>query len=286
VRTVVARVAESVKENVAGDFFVDATCIDCDACRQIAPATFADAGAHSFVHAQPATEEERVRALMALVSCPTASIGTRSGQDARLAVARFPERVADGVYFNGFCSESSFGASSYFVKRAAGNVLVDSPRAIGPLVKRMEELGGVSLIFLSHQDDVADAAKLAERFSAPRVIHEADDHWGVERPLRGREPVALADDLLAIPVPGHTRGSAALLYEEFLFTGDHLWADETGRLSMGRSVCWYSWSEQVKSLERLLAYDFEWVLPGHMRRYHSKTMKQDIEDLLQRLSKK
>ena len=27
-----------VPENVPGDFFVDSTCIDCDACRQIAPA--------------------------------------------------------------------------------------------------------------------------------------------------------------------------------------------------------------------------------------------------------
>ncbi len=280
-----AQTSRSVAENVAGDFFVDATCIDCDACRQIAPATFEDAGAHSFVHAQPVTEEERVRALMALVSCPTASIGTRSHQDAKPAVARFPELVAEDVFFNGFTSESSFGASSYFVKRGQGNVLVDSPRAVAPLMKRFEELGGLSLIFLTHQDDVADHAKLHERFSAPRVIHSSEDHWGVERPIQGTEPVALADDLLAIPVPGHTRGSMCLLYRnKFLFTGDHLWADEQGRLGMGRSVCWYSWKEQVRSLEKLLAYDFEWVLPGHMRRYHSKSMKQDIEELLLRMA--
>jgi ferredoxin len=30
-------------ENAPGDFFVDSTCIDCDACRQIAPETFAEA---------------------------------------------------------------------------------------------------------------------------------------------------------------------------------------------------------------------------------------------------
>ena len=34
-----------VPENVAGDFFVDTTCINCDACRQIAPAVFAEAAA-------------------------------------------------------------------------------------------------------------------------------------------------------------------------------------------------------------------------------------------------
>ncbi|MDQ3651793.1 MAG: ferredoxin, partial [Acidobacteriota bacterium] len=36
--------ARRLAENVAGDFFVDGTCIDCDACRQIAPTTFRDHG--------------------------------------------------------------------------------------------------------------------------------------------------------------------------------------------------------------------------------------------------
>src|SRR6185312_12957509 len=43
-----------VPENVAGDFFVDSTCIDCNTCRQIAPAVFGEALGTSFVKAQPA----------------------------------------------------------------------------------------------------------------------------------------------------------------------------------------------------------------------------------------
>ena len=35
-----ANVKKRVRENVPGDFFVDSTCIDCDACRQIAPAVW------------------------------------------------------------------------------------------------------------------------------------------------------------------------------------------------------------------------------------------------------
>jgi glyoxylase-like metal-dependent hydrolase (beta-lactamase superfamily II) len=96
---------------------------------------------------------------------------------------------------------------------------------------------------------------------------------GVERIIDGEGPLRLDDDLLIIPVPGHTRGSMALLYrDEFLFTGDHLWAnDEQDALEMSRSVCWYSWREQVKSLEKLLAFRFRWVLPGHGRRFHAET---------------
>ena len=43
---------------------------------------------------------------------------------------------------------------------------------------------------------------------------------------------------------------------------------------MSRSVCWYSWREQVKSLEKLLAFRFRWVLPGHGRRFHAETAEK------------
>jgi glyoxylase-like metal-dependent hydrolase (beta-lactamase superfamily II) len=138
---------------------------------------------------------------------------------------------------------------------------------------RIAALGGISLMFLSHRDDVADHAQIARRFGCTRVLGAADVEAAtheVEMRLEGSEPVALAPDLLAIPVPGHTRGSLALLYDgRILFTGDHLWGSEDGtRLEASRSVCWYSWKEQVRSLERLLAFDFEWVLPGHGRPFH------------------
>ncbi|MCA1626867.1 MAG: ferredoxin, partial [Acidobacteria bacterium] len=74
-----ADLTQRLPENVAGDFFVDASCIDCDACRQIAPASFRDHGEQSSVYRQPQTDAEIRRALMALVACPTSSIGTARG---------------------------------------------------------------------------------------------------------------------------------------------------------------------------------------------------------------
>src|SRR5207302_10275872 len=41
-RLVMANPKKRVPENVAGDFFVDSTCIDCDACRQIALEVFGE----------------------------------------------------------------------------------------------------------------------------------------------------------------------------------------------------------------------------------------------------
>ena len=80
-------------ENVSGNFFVDDTCIDCDLCRQIAPSVFEDASDHSYVAHQPESPAETHRAAMALVTCPTASIGTRDKSDSREAAAAFPDFV-------------------------------------------------------------------------------------------------------------------------------------------------------------------------------------------------
>src|ERR1044071_8874236 len=215
-------------ENVAGDFYVDDSCIDCDACRQIAPEVFRDHGDQSSVFHQPKSEGEVLAALKALVACPTSSIGTTRDYDARRGVEAFPELLDANVYFCGFTSESSFGAWSYLVVRPGaegGNVLVDSPRFTRPLVRRIEELGGVSTIFLTHRDDVADQDKFARHFQAARVMHGDDNaaRYGVERVVEGGEAVRLDRSLLVIPTPGHTRGHSVLLYrDKYLFTGDHL----------------------------------------------------------------
>src|SRR5205085_11183936 len=122
---------------------------------------------------------------------------------------------------------------------------------------------------LTHRDDIADHEKFAKRFSAQRIMH-ADDgarRWGMEQVIEGQTAVALDNDLVIIPVPGHTRGHMVLLYKnKFLFTGDHLaWSPVKETLTAFKSVAWYSWPEQTRSMEKLLAYDFEWVLPGHGR---------------------
>ena len=61
--------------NRAGNFYVDSTCINCDACRQLAPSSFEEVGEYSAVTHQPATELETRLAYRALLACPTGSIG-------------------------------------------------------------------------------------------------------------------------------------------------------------------------------------------------------------------
>jgi glyoxylase-like metal-dependent hydrolase (beta-lactamase superfamily II)/ferredoxin len=270
-----ASIQKRLPENVPGDFFVDATCIDCDTCRQIAPATFREQGEYSVVYQQPETEDQSKLALMSLVACPTGSIGSRKRHDYRLGIDAFPSHISENIYFCGFTAESSFGAWSYLILRPdseGGNVLVDSPRFATQLVKKLTALGGASTMFLTHRDDVAYHHQFTGRFGCKRIMHAADGarRLGIEQIVESDKDFRIDDDLLVIPTPGHTRGHMVLLYKNrFLFTGDHLaWSPARQSLTAFRSVNWYSWPEQTRSMEKLLNYDFEWVLPGHGRIHH------------------
>ena len=71
---------QKAPENVSGRYYVDLTCIDCDLCRETAPANFArnDDG-HSFVFRQPATPEQEAACRLALLECPVEAIGDDGG---------------------------------------------------------------------------------------------------------------------------------------------------------------------------------------------------------------
>lgn len=72
-----ANLAERTPDNVPGRYYVDASCIDCDQCRDLAPELFGrneDAGL-SYIRRQPLTDDEIQLAEEALAVCATASIG-------------------------------------------------------------------------------------------------------------------------------------------------------------------------------------------------------------------
>ena len=68
---------ERLPENVAGSYYVDSSCIDCDMCRSTAPEFFKrnDEIGMTIVYRQPMTPEQQVLAEEAKQGCPTESIG-------------------------------------------------------------------------------------------------------------------------------------------------------------------------------------------------------------------
>lgn len=72
-----AEVSERYEANAPGAYFTDKQCIDCDLCRQTAPANFTrhEDGGYSYVYRQPQTPEEVEACKQALAFCPVDAIG-------------------------------------------------------------------------------------------------------------------------------------------------------------------------------------------------------------------
>ena len=272
-----ARGERRLAANVAGPFFVDASCIDCGTCWQFDPLHFAPTGTSAHVQRQPRGPEELQQALLALQACPVAAIGTTPALRSQTPRDGFPvpvHRHVDGdVLYCGWASRRSFGASSWLIRRPQGNVLIDSPRWSAPLARRIQVMGGVAAMVLTHRDDVADHERWAQAFGCERWIHQADADAApqAERRLEGLEAVGLAEHLQLIPTPGHTAGSMVAVLgtaRQVLFSGDHLWWNPQQQVVVAsQRYCWWNWEEQLRSVERLLELDVAWLLPGHGHRH-------------------
>ena len=271
-------------DNARGDWYVDTSCIDCGASCNVAPGLLVRSGGQSVFARQPNGALEEEAAWRASIVCPTASVRTDSGRKAPKNL--YPHELGPGVFRCGYNSRKSFGAHSYFVVWQSRNFLIDSPRYSRRLVEFFAQKGGVTDVLLTHRDDVADADRYAEHFSSRVWIHEHDASAAPYATdlICGTAPLELCAGMLAIPTPGHTRGSVCYLLDStYLFTGDSLaWSFEWNRLQAFRDYCWYSWAEQKRSLAGLAEFEFEWVLAGHggSQRLDSPTLKTQLGSIV------
>ncbi|CAM9465770.1 unnamed protein product [Phaeothamnion confervicola] len=268
----------------------------------MSPDVYRRVGAKSAVVRDPFGEDEALAAYRAMIACPTGSIRLERGDPlVKKALADLPHALdparLPGVYHVGYHSEKSYGATPWFVVREGGNILVDSPRFSEQLARKLEAMGGIDILFLTHQDDVADHQRWKERFPRlRRIIHDADVRpgtAGVEEKLdastttgtladTGLATWQLAPDLTVVHTPGHTAGCISLHYapdgsdssgdvatkrgENVLFTGDHLaFSLRLGRLDGFAYVNRYGMRRQAESIAALATeeLDFLWLLPGH-----------------------
>lgn len=268
-----ARLSDRHPGGAPGPWFVDTRCIDCDAARHVAPGLIernpAD-GVSLFVR-QPQTAEEIEMAWRAVEVCPTRSVGHETLR--RPSHPAFPHDLGDGVFRLGHNAESSFGAHSYLVQRTAdghaANLMVDAPRWTRDVYEPVAVLGGVQHVLLSHRDDVADAERYAQHFGASVWIHTDDRSAApfADRLIEGQSTAEILPGVVAVPVPGHTKGSTLYHVDgHLLFSGDSLaWDEHRRRLTAFRDACWYSWSAQAESLARFAASPlrFDRLFCGH-----------------------
>jgi glyoxylase-like metal-dependent hydrolase (beta-lactamase superfamily II) len=157
---------------------------------------------------------------------------------------------------------------AFLLRRAQGNLLIYSTPAVADDAAAIEALGGVARHYLNHWHEVSlgGADRIAGAFGAPLFCHE-DDRQSAEETAEiagtfaGRHMVG--DDLEAIPIPGHTPGATAYLWDggghRCLFTGDSLY------LRDGEWVAAVLESSDrdayIESLERIKDLDFDVLVP-------------------------
>src|SRR5919106_1360086 len=120
----------------------------------------------------------------------------------------------------------STGVRAFLLQRPQGNLLIYSAGTVVDDAPAIEELGGISRQYLNHwhEAEFGGADRIADRLRAPLFCHEAD-RQSVSAEVAGTfdQRHAYGDDFEVIPIPGHTAGATAYLWQSgrhrCLFTG-------------------------------------------------------------------
>jgi glyoxylase-like metal-dependent hydrolase (beta-lactamase superfamily II) len=186
---------------------------------------------------------------------------------------------------------------AFLLRREQGNLLIYSAPTVADDAPAIEELGGIARHYLNHWHEVAigGADRIAGTFAAPLFCHEDDRQEASERvEVAGTFSLRhmAGDDLEAIPIPGHTPGATAYLWDSgghrCLFTGDSLY------LRDGEWVAAVLESSDrdayIESLERIKGLDFDVLVPWAAtagQPFHAVTDKADagrrIDTILDRV---
>ena len=157
---------------------------------------------------------------------------------------------------------------AFLLCRGKGNLLVYSAPTVVDDAAAIEELGGIARHYLNHWHEVGigGADRIAGTFGAPLFCHE-NDRQGASETAEVAGTFSLrhmaGDDLEAIPIPWHTLGATAYLWESgghrCLFTGDSLY------LRNGEWVAAVLESSDreayIQSLELIRDLDFDMLVP-------------------------
>jgi glyoxylase-like metal-dependent hydrolase (beta-lactamase superfamily II) len=191
----------------------------------------------------------------------------------------------------------SIHVRAFVLRRGQGNLLVYSAPAVVDDAPAIEQLGGIARHYLNHWHEVSvgGADRIAATFGAPLFCHE-DDRQEASKSAEIAGTFSLRhmadDDLEAIPIPGHTPGATAYLWDSgrhrCLFTGDSLYLREGEWV--GAVLESSDRDAYIESLERIKDLDFDVLVPWAAtagQPFHAVTDKADagrrIDTILDRV---
>ena len=170
----------------------------------------------------------------------------------------------------------SLEVRAFLLERERGNVLMYSTTELERDMAAIEDLGGISRRYLNHWHE----AMFATDLEAPLFVHERE-RARVEEEMHVRGTFSrrhvLDEDFEVIPIPGHTAGATAFLWESaghrMLFTGDSVYLDGgewVAAFLEGSS----DRDAYIASLELIRELDFDVLVPWAARAgepYHAVT---------------
>ena len=185
---------------------------------------------------------------------------------------------------------------AFLLTRKAGNLLVYSVGTVPADAQSIEQLGGISRQYLNHWHEAQFGCdRIASTFDVPLVCHESE-RQSVEATCNVAETFSkrhmVGDDFEAIPMPGHTSGATAFLWDNgqhrCLFTGDTVYLREGEWIAAVLESS--DRGAYIESLELLRELEFDvlvpWLATGGQP-FHALTDKTDarrrIDAILERL---
>ena len=178
----------------------------------------------------------------------------------------------------------SFGANTYLVFSGSRAFVVDPAVSVSSILSAAAEEGATLdgiLLTHGHFDHTVAIDTLRRATSVPVYIHENDaimltdgkkngyyDFYGkecvhlpAENTLIDGQVISIGNEQLrVIHTPGHTQGSVCFVCDEFMITGDTLFADTIGRCDL-----WGGNELQMRdSLKKLRTFDQKLkIFAGH-----------------------
>ena len=154
-----------------------------------------------------------------------------------------------------------------YILISKGEALVIDPGGGLKRILKETEKAELKYIVLTHfhWDHTLGALKLKAKTGAKILIHRADKEFlkfPIDKFLEEGEEIKIGEvSLKVIHTPGHTKDSISLLGEKFIFTGDTLFEDGTGRTDLpGGSQ--KEMENSLKKLEKILKPGTK-IFPGH-----------------------
>ena len=157
---------------------------------------------------------------------------------------------------------------AFLLQRAQGNLLLYAAETVADAAPAIEELGGIARHYLNHWHEAAFGGGdgIAGAFGAPLFCHENErqsvsktaDVAGTfsSRHMQG-------DDFEVIPIPGHTPGATAYLWDSgghrCLFTGDSVYLRNSEWVAAVLESS--DRASYLESLELIKNLDFDVLVP-------------------------